>query len=162
MNAHCTEHELSEWLLGSAAGEVARHLENCSMCRAEAGDLKEAIGRFRMSVHAEAERGPIFWTRQRAKIRERIALRHPASVLRWALFAVIALVAVLLLSRSPQLPQLANNDAADDALLQQVESSVRQGVPTALGPAALISQERNSVLIASTEGDSKHAGTNHN
>ena len=161
MNAHCTEHEISEWVLGTAAAPVVRHLEHCDQCRCEAGVLTGAIGRFRESVRAEAERGPIFWTRQRALIRERIALHRPAAGLRWALFAAIALLAVLLLSHSPQLPQLANNDAADDALLQQVESSVRQGIPTALGPAALLSQERNSALLASTEGNSKNAGTNH-
>jgi hypothetical protein len=161
MNTHCTEHEISEWVLGSAAAPVARHLEHCDQCRSEAGVLAGAIGRFRESVRAEAERGPIFWTRQRALIRERIALHRPAAGLRWALFAAIALLAVLLLSHSPQLPQLANNDAADDALLQQVESSVRQGIPTALGPAALISQERNSALLASTGSDSKNAVTNH-
>jgi hypothetical protein len=72
----------------------------------------------------------------------------------------MALLAVLLLVRSPQLPQQASNDAADDALLQQVESSVQQGIPTALGPAALISRERNSALLANTEGNSKHASTN--
>jgi anti-sigma factor RsiW len=160
MNAHCTERELLEWTMGTSTREVAQHLESCPACRTEADILPAAIGRFRESVRAEAQRSPIFWSRQRAGIRERISLRRPAFLLRWGLLAAMALLAVLLLVRSPQLPQQASNDAADDALLQQVESSVQQGVPTALGPAALISQERNSALFANTEGNSKHASTN--
>ena len=162
MNAHVQKSELSEWTLGISTPEVSRHVRACATCRSEANALQDAIGRFRESMHAEAERDAIFWSRQRARIRERVAARRPTSLVRSVSLAATMLVlgAVLLLTPSPQVSQSANNDAADDALLQQVDRAVRQGVPTALGPAVLISQERNSALSANANGNFSDTSTN--
>jgi anti-sigma factor RsiW len=164
MNPHLETSELSEWALGFSTQQVSRHVQSCATCRTEANALREAIGGFRESVHAEAERDANFWSRQRAGIRERVNARRPVSLLRSVSLAATALVlgAVLLLTPSPQISPSTNNDAADDALLQQVDSDVRQGFPTALGPAVLISQERNSALLANTEGNSSFSNPNQN
>ena len=163
MNAHLEKSEWSEWALGLSTQQVSRHVQSCATCRTEANALRETIGRFRESVHAEAERDAIFWSRQRAGIRERVHARRPVSLLRSVSLAATVLVlgAVLLLTPSPEISP-SNNDAADDALLQQVDSDVQQGFPTALGPAVLISQERNSALLANTEGNSSYPYTNQN
>jgi hypothetical protein len=50
--------------------------------------------------------------------------------------------------------QQANNDAADDVLLQQVQSDIERDYPAALAPAVLIDEERNSALSASAKRNS--------
>ena len=60
---------------------------------------------------------------------------------------VLVVSAAFLLTR-PQPVQRANNDAADDVLLQQVQSDLGRDYPAALTPAVLIDEERNSALSA--------------
>ena len=50
--------------------------------------------------------------------------------------------------------QRANNDAADDVLLQQVQSDIGRDYPAALAPAVLIDEERNSALSAGAKQSS--------
>jgi hypothetical protein len=67
---------------------------------------------------------------------------------------VLVVSAALLLTRAPQPVQQANNDAADDVLLQQVQSDIERNYPAALAPAVLINEERNSALSASAKRSS--------
>jgi hypothetical protein len=162
MNAHVERSELSEWILGIGSDQVARHLQTCGACRAEANALQNTIGSFKECVHLEADRDALFWSRQRALIRARVTARRPAFLLRRTSVAAMVLLlgAVLLLTQAPQVSQSANNDVADDALLQQVDNDVRQDFPTALGPAVLISQERNSALLTNAQGNFNYQSTN--
>ena len=89
-------------------------------------------------------------------IRQRLARHHFAPYVRWVATAAMVLVvsAALLLTRAPQPAQQANNDAADDVLLQQVQSDLGRDYPAALAPAVLIDVERNSALSASAKQNS--------
>ena len=157
MNAHLNEQQFGELILGTGNGEIAGHIETCDACRAEAEGVRIAISAGGELVRQAAERDEIFWARQRLAIRQRVARHHFVPYVRWVAMAAMVLVvsAAFLLTR-PQPVQRANNDAADDVLLQQVQSDLGRDYPAALAPAVLIDEERNSALSASAERSSKH------
>jgi hypothetical protein len=157
MNAHLNEQQFGEWILGTDNGEIARHIEACDLCRTEAESVRTAVSACRELVREAAERDDIFWARQRLAIRQRLAHHHFAPYVRWvAAVAMILVVSAAFLLTRPQPVQRANNDAADDVLLQQVQSDLGRDYPAALAPAVLIDEERNSVLSASAERSSNH------
>ncbi len=157
MNAHLNEQQFGELILGTGNAEIAGHIETCDVCRAEAEGVRIAISASGELVRQAAEHDEIFWTRQRLAIRQRVARHHFVPYVRWVATAAMVLVvsAAFLLTR-PQPVQHANNDAADDVLLQQVQSDLGRDYPAALAPAVLIDEERNSALSASAERSSKH------
>ena len=128
----------------------------CDACRAEAEGVRTAISDCRELAQQAAEHDEIFWARQRLAIRQRLARHRFVPHLRWVATAAMVLVvsAALLLTRAPQPVQQANNDAADDVLLQQVQSDLGRDYPAALAPAVLIDEERNSALSASAKQSS--------
>ena len=158
MNAHLNEQQFGELILGTGNAEIAGHIEACDVCRAEAEGVRTAISASRELAQEAAERDEIFWARQRLAIRQRLARHHFAPLVRWVATAATVLVvsAAFLLTRTPQPVQRANNDAADDVLLQQVQSDLGRDYPAALAPAVLIDEERNSALSASAKQSSNH------
>jgi hypothetical protein len=169
MNAHLHDRAIADLILGTGNHEMARHLDTCAVCRDNANDLRNAIACCRESIHAEAECDEIFWTKQRLAIRQRIVA--PVSMRSFPRIAIVALVMVLvlfaafLLVRRPQSTRLAikevprqmTNDAADDALLQQVQADVDRAFPIALEPAGLISQERGLAVSAASAAEPRHS-----
>jgi len=157
MNAHLNEQQFGESILGTGNEEIARHIEACGLCRAEAEGVRTAISDCRELAREGAERDEIFWTRQRLAIRQQLARPHFVPHVRWVAMAAMVLVvsAAFLLTR-PQPMQRANHDAADDVLLQQVQSDLGRDYPAALAPAVLIDKERNAALSASAERSSNH------
>ena len=155
MNAHLNEQQFGELILGTGSGEIAEHIETCDVCRAEVEGVRTAISGCRELVQQAAERDEIFWARQRLAIKQRLMRHHFAPHVRWVAMAAMVLVvsAAFLLTR-PQPVQRANNDAADDVFLQQVQSDIERDYPAALAPAVLIDEERNSALSASAERNS--------
>jgi hypothetical protein len=158
MNAHFNEQQFGELVLGTSNAEIAEHIETCDVCRAEAEGVRTAISAHRELAQQAAERDEIFWARQRLAIRQRLARHRFVPHVRWVATAAMVLVVsvALLLTRTPQPVQPATNDAADDVLLQQVQSDLGRDYPAALAPAVLIDEERNSVLSASSEQSSNH------
>jgi len=156
MNAHLNEQQFGELILGTRDQEIAGHIEACDVCRAEAEGVRSAISDCRGLAQEAAERDEIFWARQRLAIKQRLTRHHFAPYVRWVAMAAMVLVvsAAFLLTRTPQPVQQANNDAADDVLLQQVQSDIERDYPAALAPAVLIDEERNSALSASAERNS--------
>ena len=156
MNAHLNEQQFGELVLGTGNAESAGHIETCDVCRAEAEGVRTAISDCRELAQQAAEHDEVFWARQRFAIRQRLAGHRLVPQVRWVAMAAMVLVvsAALLLTRVPQPVQQANNDAADDALLQQVQSDLGRDYPAALAPAVLIDEERNSVLSASAKQSS--------
>ncbi len=158
MNAHLNEQQLGELVLGFGNAETAGHIEACDVCRAEAEGVRTAILAHRELVWKGEEHDEIFWARQRLAIRQRLACHRFVPHVRWVATAAMVLVvsAALLLTRTPQPVQQANNDAADDVLLQQVQTDIERDYPAALAPAVLINEERNSALSASAKRSSNH------
>jgi hypothetical protein len=157
MNAHLNEQQFGELILGTGHEEIARHIEACDLCRAEADSVRTAISACRQLANNTAARDEIFWARQRLAVRQRLARPRFVPHVRWVATAAMVLVvsAAFLLTR-PQPVQRANDDAADDVLLQQVQSDIERDYPAALAPAVLIDEERNSALSAGAGQSSNH------
>ena len=157
MNAHLNEQQFGELILGTGNEEIARHIEACDLCRVEADSVRTAISAHRELANNTTARDEIFWARQRRAIRQRLARPRFVPHVRWVAAAAMVLVvsAAFLLTR-PQPVQRANDDAADDVLLQQVQSDIERNYPAALAPAVLIDEERNSALSAGAEQSSNH------
>jgi hypothetical protein len=155
MNAHLNEKQFGELMLGIGNAEIAGHVEACDVCRVEAEGVLAAISGCRELAEQAAERDEIFWARQRLAIRQRLARHRFVPHVRWvAMAAMVLVVAAAFLLTRPQPAQRANHDAADEVLLQQVQSDLGRDYPSALAPAVLIDEERNSVLSASAKQSS--------
>ena len=115
--------------------------------------MRSSILAFRQSVDAAADRNELFWARQRYVIHDRISQSRRVPFLRWATAAAAALIvfAMLLLTQTPKPQRAALEDsAADDVLLQQVESDIERDAPLALQPANLIAQAQTEALNTSS------------
>jgi len=144
------EAEISDALLGEPADE---HTANCESCAAELAAWTELGGRLRQDLESRADLPAHFWTRQQARIRERLAPR--AVRLRWAAAAICALVLLAFgLIRQGPAPrtevaqatkavtavQVAQADS-DDVLLEDIQASLQREVPAPLAPAAVLLDE---------------------
>lgn len=153
MSAHLDDQQFGDLIQGTSTATTAEHIEACDVCRSEAENVRIAISDCRESVQQSANRDEIFWVRQRLAIKQRRARHHFAPYIRWAASAAMVLVvsAVFLVTRAPQPALLANTDAADDILLQDVQRDIDRDYPAALAPVVLIDEDRNAALSASAE-----------
>lgn len=147
MNAHLSEDQVTEFMLGTSDEVARRHLETCGACCLEVEELRRAVCDFRDSVHAAAERDQNFWSRQQIELRSQISASD-WSFLHWVWVAamVMVLIAAIFLARPRNLAPLSATEDADKALLQQVQGDLGRDVPQALAPAVLIAEERNGIL----------------
>jgi hypothetical protein len=144
------EAEISDALLGKPAAEQTA---NCESCAAELAAWTELGGRLRQDLESRTDLPAYFWTRQQARIRERLAPR--ATRLRSAAAAICALVLLALgLIRQGVAPRsevvqttpavravpVAQTDP-DDVLLQDVQASLQREVPAPLAPATVLIEE---------------------
>ena len=148
MSKHLGEDQIAEWMLGASDEFVSRHLAACHACSAAVEELRSAISGFRDSIHATAQRDHSFWRNQQLAIAQRASARGWYS-LGWAWVAAMAmvLIAALFLTRTPNPPQNAATEDADNVLLQEVQGDLAREVPKALAPAVLIAEERNEILM---------------
>ncbi len=141
MEEHLSEEQWSAAALGAADDEIRAHINNCPACRVESERFEGAFAALRESLAGASEQPESFWHEQRATISARVSRqRHAERRLVWATaLAALALVATMLVRQSSS-TQVAAPDP-DQALLMDVERSVERGVPEALAPAALLTQE---------------------
>jgi hypothetical protein len=151
MKQHLNNDEFAQCCAFGPANGMAQHLTECDACCAELARLRASLAEFGQAVRASAERDEWFWQRQRARLRERVVLTT-APRLQWALagVAAVAVLAVALLGSAivpashekdaagPRVPQsravanIATDDAADEALLRDIQKEVTREVPQAL------------------------------
>ena len=65
MNAHLNDQQFGDFVLGLSNAESAQHLDMCDSCRGETEKFRNAITECRESAHTAAERGEVFWVKQR-------------------------------------------------------------------------------------------------
>ena len=144
------EAEIAEALSGQPAEE---RIADCESCAAEFAWWADLGNGLRRELDGRADLPAYFWTRQQARVRERLA--SPAPSLRWAVAAVFALI-LLGFGLIPQagvprteiaqsLPsttafQTGQTDP-DDALLQEVQASLQREVPAPFMPATVLVEE---------------------
>ena len=153
MNDHLSQEQVAGWMLGMHDDVVSQHLRICAGCRAEVEELEDAVSRFRQSIHAAARREEPFWSKERIAIGERLAASRPVPFLRWIpvmVMAAVVFIAVLVM-RAPRTPPPPAKDDAGEALLLEVQRTVRREYPEALAPAVLIAEERNEILTGETK-----------
>jgi hypothetical protein len=113
-------------------------------------DLKERFKNFPAVVEASAERPEMFWQRQRAAIRSRIAIdeasRRPWAGFAWATALSLLVLAGLAVHSAPPLPQATPEVDPDQQLLISVEQAIHSGVPEALEPAAMLADDISQVV----------------
>jgi anti-sigma factor RsiW len=129
MIAHLSSEQLAECILGQPSLIVARHVQDCTACRAELARFREALGEFRGAVRA--------WSQDQADA----ALSIPASLpkprfpaasrqLAWAL-----LMAAVCIVASFVLPWRGGEKASSDAvLLNRVDAQVSRTAPASMEP----------------------------
>lgn len=146
-------HRLNEAEIAAAlAGEPVadERISECENCAAEFALWKDLGIGLRSDLEAQADQPAYFWTRQQARIRERIMPR--AATLGWAAAAVCALVLLAFVlvrqggAPGPEVAQTAPAAVAapadpDDALLEEIQASLAREVPAPLAPAAVLVNE---------------------
>jgi hypothetical protein len=152
---HLSDEQMTEALAGAAAADALAHFEECAACATELRRLKQAVGQTSAWSHAAAERQAGFWYEQRQAIFEKLgARRQPSRLAAWSAAVAALVLAAVTLTRvnEPALGTLranAGNGAAqgsahvdpDDALMAEIQASVRRPVPRAFEPALLVTQE---------------------
>ncbi|MGA9210791.1 MAG: hypothetical protein WB347_23585 [Terriglobales bacterium] len=156
-------HRLNEAEIADAlAGQPAeQRVADCQQCATEFAAWNDLGGRLRHDLNSRANQPAYFWTRQQARIRERLAPR--AASLRWAAAVICALILLAFVlirqgvtpgSEVAQTPAPATATQGgpgdpDDVLLQDIQSSLEREVPAPLAPAAVLVEE---VASASKQG----------
>jgi hypothetical protein len=151
------EAEIADALAGQTAEE---RVAECQPCAAEFAAWKDLGGSLRQDLESRADKPAYFWTRQQARIRERLAPR--AASPRWAAAAIFALIllAVGLIQRgvtpkmdkmemartAPAVPavQVAPAESDDDTLLEDIQASLQRDLPASLAPAVVLVEEVTS------------------
>lgn len=148
MNAHLSDDQVTEWILGNYREDVSRHLEACDACRVEVVELRGTLSHFRDTVRATSRGDDTFWREQLFAVRRRLPSgrwRAPLGWI-WATAATAVLVAATLLMRPSKPPQVSSARDADEDLMDAVQIDVGREYPAALAPAVLIAEERNKIL----------------
>lgn len=142
---HLSEVEFHEVLMGCESVAARAHLAICRECAVEHAALAAMRAELKRDLSAQAEQPGYFWSRQQARIRERIhRAGHP---LRLAMAGILALVAVafslVAYDARPKAPPAAQTQAndPDDLLLRNIQTSLRREVPRPLMPATVIVDE---------------------
>ena len=116
---------------------------------AEMAEISAMAQALRADLDTAAARPPFFWTRQQARVRERISARPTRLRRPIAAMGALAALSFALLSVKPPAPApapVASVQAvdADDLLLQNIQHSLSHHAPDALMPASVLVQEMTS------------------
>lgn len=150
---HLSDEQFAEALAGATSDVAAMHLAECAMCRAELKRVRGALHLAAAWSRNQAARPAGFWYAQRQAIAEQLAgRREPSRLVAWTgAMAAMVLCALLLTqfsatgvsgTQAGESPQPAREAAdPDDALMAEIQASLRRPVPRPLEPALLVTQE---------------------
>ena len=138
MNPHLPPERISRWMMGERTAWEEQHVRECAACRAEVERLAGTLAQFRGAVHqwSDAPREPA----------PRAARYEP----RWALAALLLLVALWPVYRNLSERHRAERARQDAILLQQVDAGISRSIPPPMEPLAklmLWENNRNSEKI---------------
>ncbi|MGH9817026.1 MAG: hypothetical protein ACRD5F_06935 [Candidatus Acidiferrales bacterium] len=152
---HLTDGQWAEAHVGAPTAEAGAHLATCAQCSAELHRTSEALCHVAMWSRHSATRTTGFWYTQQQAITDQLRRRpQPSRLVVWAgAFAVLVLAAALLVQAPGEasLQTQASSKAGaeiqllevdpDDALMAEIDASLRRRVPRAFEPALFITQE---------------------
>ena len=134
MNAHLTEHQISEALIGDVSEPSRRHLLNCEACRSQLSRFQNELALFGQAVRN--------WTEAVAEEPVRVKPARTGTHA-WPLprFAMAGLVTAMLLAgfawvgtRPTRTIPSAAAPVTDAALLSQVDLELARTVPASMEP----------------------------
>lgn len=145
---HLEDTEFASWLVGEEDLGTLEHLDACGSCRREAVDFRRALGAFRDAIRDAANKRQIEWTPPVQTLAGTAGRWLDAEViLRWApraaLAACVLMMALLMRSPRPAAPP-ALTDAADNALLLEIDTDLSRQAPAALAPAETLVAQMSS------------------
>lgn len=149
---HLTDEQFAAWTSGERNDEAAAlHLGECAACAEEARGLTAAVAAFSSEIQDRAAARVPFTG---GHIRARAEMQARPTRAWWRLLPVPALAAAIVIAmvmmRAPEpKPPAVSQDAADEALLMQINRDVYRAAPAALTPVAAINKERNQLLTKS-------------
>jgi hypothetical protein len=134
MNKHLSPEQISGALLAEWTPEEQQHAAECSECRAEVDQLKDALSLFRGSVRDWADvQGavPVPGGERWIGISP---VRHWRAM-RWSLAAAaLLLLFVIPLRRNSTNPVALTTEVEDAMLLEQVNAQLQRRVPSSMEP----------------------------
>lgn len=152
---HLTDAQWAEALVGGPTAGAAAHLATCAECSAELDRTAQALRHFATRSRHSATRTTGFWYTQQQAIAGRLRRRpqQPRLAIWAGAFAVLVLAAAMLAQAPGETSlqtQASRNAGAeiqlvevdpDDALMAEIDASLRRPVPRAFEPALLVTQE---------------------
>ena len=133
MNAHLTEHQLSECILGQPNPLAARHIQSCPACASKLAEFQRTLGALRGAVRSWSENEANSALAARPAFDRRVPA--PARQLAWALLiAAVCLIASFVLPRHSGESPASVPWAGDTALLNQVDAQVSRTAPASMEP----------------------------
>jgi len=148
VNKHLSDEQFAE-LLATRSASLPLHIDRCPACYDKYRLAERMIRGVAAHVRERAADDEYFWTRQRAKILQRAAVRRTPFTgrLAWAGLAAVVVIAMALLTGGPSplpaSPALQEAFDPDHDLLMRVEYATDNPGPRALEPAALLAVEIN-------------------
>lgn len=147
---HLRDEDFAASLIKGKEPEIDGSL--CEQCVADLDQTRTHIAGARDDVAAAAERDEVFWSRQRASIRERINPGWPGIRLEWAasLAALIAIAALLVGSsgEAPEPPIRANLPDPDYVLLAEIQQTLARPLPNAVEPVRVLASDMDQAWRA--------------
>jgi len=151
MIEHLSAEQISQWMIGGRPLELQAHVVECAECRAELGQLENALSQFRTAMREPANFVPPPAWRQ-PEPRGAPWFSWPRLVLTATAMLVLAAVPVTLRVRTHE--QALRQQAAqmaDSQLLESVDSEISQAVPEPMEPLVTLATWNSS----STEENQK-------
>ena len=150
LDAHLTDDDLDEMLIGCASPEMAAHVDQCAACAGHLAEFRSSLASFNQAASAWSEAKSNALTRdlQRHRAPFRITARAAWSCASVVVLAVMAAVGLGLHERSAQIAaaqaerrwgqiETASNEANseremanDDAMLRQIDSAISSTEPS--------------------------------
>jgi predicted anti-sigma-YlaC factor YlaD len=149
---HLSDEQLIGLLMGEA--QTSKHLIDCQQCRGDYSALQSQFSALPEGVRNATDLPQVFWQRQAAAIRSRIAVQEASrrswAGLIWASAASLILVAGLLLNGAKNGARPQPQADPDQELLLAIEHAVASDVPESLAPAALLAEDIRSAVESSS------------
>jgi anti-sigma factor RsiW len=146
MIEHLSAEQISQWIIGDRPLERQAHVAECAACRAELGQLENAIAQFRTAMREPASYEPPPAWRQ-PQPRPAPWFSRPRLALTAAALLVLGALPVTWRVRTHEQAlreQAAQSALADSRLLESVDAEISQAVPQPMEPLVTLATWNSS------------------
>jgi hypothetical protein len=126
MNAHLSQQQMDDWLIGDRPAEEESHLSSCAGCMKEVARMSDSLALFGAAVRSYGQE------------QMGVPRTHTSTAIAWwrmgMVFATLLLLIAMPMMRHRQ--ATPNTVVQDDVLLQKVQQEISQSVPSPMEPLA--------------------------